>query len=44
MCTGVLPACLYVYYMCDWCPGKPEEDVRSLGTEVMEGGQPPCGF
>jgi len=29
-------ACMYVYYMCDWYPRKPDEDVRSLDLELQK--------
>ena len=31
----VLPACLSVYHLCAWCPQRPEEDIGSLGFEVV---------
>lgn len=34
LCMDVLSACRYVYHLCTWCPWRPKECVRSLGTEV----------
>lgn len=32
-----------VYYVHAWCPRRPEEGVRSPGTGVTGGCEPPCG-
>lgn len=29
MYRGVLPVCMSVYHVCIWCPGKPEEGIKS---------------
>jgi hypothetical protein len=39
----VLPACMSVYYIHDWCPLRPEKGVRSPKTGVPDGGELPCG-
>lgn len=31
-----LPTCMLVHQMCAWYSWRPEEDVRSLGTGVMD--------
>jgi hypothetical protein len=36
MCMNVLSECTSVYCVCACCPWKPEEGIRSLGTEVIE--------
>lgn len=38
-----LHACMYVPHMCVWCPWKPEEGVRTLGTGITDGCEPLCG-
>jgi hypothetical protein len=38
---GCLSTCMYMYHMCVWCPWKPEENVRFLGTVGTEGCEPP---
>lgn len=39
---SVLPICLYVYHMADWCPWR-SEGVGPPGTGVMGGCEPLCG-
>lgn len=39
----VLPACMHVYHVCAWYLQRPEEGVRSPGTEVIDSCKPPCG-
>ena len=34
MCMGVLPACLSVYYLHDWCLLRPKESIKYPGTRV----------
>lgn len=36
LCIGVLHACISMYHMYAWCPRRPEEGTRSLGTEVKD--------
>lgn len=36
MCIGVLATCTTVYCVCAWCPRRPDEDVGSLRTGVMD--------
>jgi hypothetical protein len=36
MCINALPACMYVYHMCVWCPCR-SEYIRSPETGVMDG-------
>ena len=33
---------MYLYYVCVWCPWRPEECVRSLRTEVKDGWELPA--
>jgi hypothetical protein len=42
MCVSVLPACMSAPHVC-LVPVRPEEGVRSLGTGVINGYEPPCG-
>ena len=44
MCMGVLSACVSAYHMHVWCPGRPEESIRSLGTGITDSYKPPCGY
>jgi hypothetical protein len=44
MCGDILPACMSLYYICDWYPQRPEEGVRSPGIGVTDGCEPPCGY
>lgn len=37
ICTSVLPACMYMYYMSTWCPQRSEEGIRAPGTGVTGG-------
>ena len=37
-----LPACMHVYHMYAWCLKMPEGGIRSSGTGVMDGSEPPC--
>ena len=44
VCLAVSPAHMTLYYyMCAWCPGRPEEGIRYPGTGVIEGCESPCG-
>lgn len=43
MCLGVLPACIYVYYMRAWCPRRTEEGTGSHETGIADGYERPCG-
>lgn len=36
----VLPVCMYMYYICDWCPRRSEEGVKSLRTGVTDDYEP----
>ena len=36
-----LHACMHVHYLCAWCLQRPKESVRSLGTRVTDGCDPP---
>jgi hypothetical protein len=36
-------ACMSVYHICAWCPGKPEEGVRFSGTGVTDSCELACG-
>jgi hypothetical protein len=38
-----LPVYMSVCHMCAWCPYRPVEDIRFLGTEVADGRELPCG-
>jgi hypothetical protein len=40
MYMDTLLSCMHVYHA--WCPGRPEEGVRSSGTGITSGCQPPC--
>ena len=44
MCLCALPACMYVYHVCAWCLWRPEEGIRSPGTGVTDGCEPPYGY
>lgn len=33
---GVVPACMPVHYMCAWYLRRQEEDIRFLGTRVID--------
>ena len=39
---SVLPACVSVYHMHAWCSWRPEEDIRSPVSGVMDGCDLPC--
>lgn len=41
---SILPVGLYVHYMCTWVPQKSEKSIKSPGTKVMDGCDPPRGF
>jgi hypothetical protein len=41
MCLSVLPACMYVYYVCAWCPQRSEESIGSPGTGIIDGWELP---
>lgn len=41
MCMNVLPACMYMYYMCVWYPGMTEEIIGSPGAGVINGHESP---
>jgi hypothetical protein len=41
---GVLPACMYVHYVCSWYLRKSKEGVRFPGTRVIHGHKLPYGF
>lgn len=43
MYVSVLPEYIYMYHMHVWCPWRPEEDIRSPGTGVMNSSEPPYG-
>lgn len=37
-------ACVYyVYHLDSWCPQRPDDGIRSLGTIVTDDYRPPCG-
>lgn len=36
MCTGVLSACVPLHCVCAWRPWRPEECIRSPGSEVTD--------
>lgn len=40
----ILPVFMSVHHKCAWCPRRAEEVIRSLGTEVIDGCEAPCGF
>lgn len=40
MCKSVLPTCMNVYDMCDWCLRKAENTDRSPRTEGINGCEP----
>lgn len=35
---------LPVYYLCSWCPQRPEEDIESPGTGLTDSCKPTCGY
>jgi hypothetical protein len=41
MCVGNLLTSMSVYCVCSWCLRRPEEGVRSPGTRVTDGCEPP---
>ena len=42
-CMAVLPSCISVHHLCAWCPWKSKLGIRSPGTGVADGCEPPCG-
>lgn len=42
-CNNVMPVCMCVCHMHALC-SKMSEDIRSSGTIVTNGWEPPCGF
>lgn len=36
-----VPTCMYEYHMHTWCPHRPKEDIRSLGTRMTDSCQSP---
>lgn len=43
MCVRVLPACMYVYHLCAWCPQMPQGGIKAPGTGVTDGCELPHG-
>jgi hypothetical protein len=43
MYMNVLPAFIYVHYMCAWCPRRSEEGIRSPESRVKDGCELPLG-
>lgn len=43
MCVSVFPTCMLVHHVCSCCLWKSEEGIRSPGTVVIQGSEPPCG-
>ena len=35
-CMCILPACVFVHYMCAWCPQRPEEGIRVPKIGVID--------
>lgn len=44
MCMVILSACVSVHHVCDWCPQRPEEGIRSPGIWVADHYKLLCGF
>lgn len=42
MCMSILSACMLMCHMNVLCPERPGRDIRSPGTEVTDGSEPPC--
>lgn len=42
-CMNVLPTCMYIYWVCAWCPGKPKESVGCSGSRIKGCCKRPCG-
>lgn len=41
---GALPAHMFVYLMCAYFSQRPEDDIKSLRTGVVDSSEKPCGF
>ena len=41
---GVVSACMFVYHVSACCSQRQDEGVRSPGTGVIDGYEPPCGY
>lgn len=41
--TSILPTCVSVHPVHNWCPWKPEEIIRFPRTGVRDSCEPPCG-
>jgi hypothetical protein len=42
MCISVLSACMCMFHVHDYCPWRLGKGIRSLGTGVTDGCEPPC--
>lgn len=42
MCIGVLPICMSVFHIHDWCPQRSQESIRSPETGVSGSCEPSC--
>lgn len=40
---GILLVCMSVYHVHAWCPWRPEQSVRCLGTRDTDSWEPLCG-
>lgn len=43
MYDNVLPRCMFMHYLCAWCPRRPKEGDRSPETGIRDGCESPCG-